>query len=188
MRWAITSHGVGQPVGYRPLATNDSRLADGETFITTIDPEGKVLANDGASLRAASAGERLADAKAAKWAEIKQARQAALDAGVVWNGHRWDTEEDDINRIARTLTSWQRALALPPQLQAQLPGPVPTTVSWTTQNDEEVMLTVAELAMLDAVISLHVGTVFGLAKQLRSRIHAAGSLAAVDAITWSSGP
>jgi len=184
MRWAITPNGAGNPVGFRPLRDNDSTLAEAETFITTTDPEGKVLAKDGASLRAPRAAETLARARAARWEYLKDRRQQALDGGVTWNGHRWDTEEDDINRIARTLSSWQRALALPPEAQAQLPGLVPTSVSWTTANDIEVDLTLQQLATLDAVISLHVGTVFGTAKALRAAINAAATLDQVAAVDW----
>lgn len=181
-RWAISPRGVGQPVGFRAIVV-DGELRPGE-FSSTTDPAGKVLAADGASLRDPTNAELLARAKADRWEHIKVRRQQVLDGGVTWNGHRWDTEEDDINRVARTLTSWQRALALPPEAQAQLPGPVPTSISWTTSDDQEVALTVQGLALLDATINLHIGAVFEVAKQLRAAINAATTLQAVNAVDW----
>lgn len=119
-----------------------------------------------------------------RWEYIKRRRQQELDGGVAWGAHRWDTQEDDINRIARALTSWQRALMLPPEAQALLPGPIPQTISWTTEANDEVLLSFAELSALDAAISLHVGSVFEIAKALREQISAAASEAAVNAIDW----
>lgn len=182
MRWAITPRGAGKPVGFRVINTDDD-LVSGE-FASTTDPVGKVLADDSTSLRAPTAGEVLAAARLARWEYIKTRRQAALEGGVDWNGHRWDTEEDDVNRVSRTLTSWQRALSLPPEQQAMLPAPVPTAVSWTTADNEEVLLSVAELAMLDAAISLHTGVVFDTAKPLRAAINAAQTLEAINAVDW----
>lgn len=182
MRWAITPRGAGNPVGFRVINSDDD-LMPGE-FASTADPAGLVLAADGNSLRAPSAAEVLAAARLARWEYIKGRRQAALDGGVQWNGHRWDTEEDDINRVARTLTSWQRALALPPEAQALLPGPIPSTVSWTTAANDEVPLSVVQLALLDATINLHIGAVFEAAKALRTAINAAQTIEAINAVDW----
>jgi hypothetical protein len=69
MRFAITPHGIGKPVGWR-MIEEGWPLAQGETF--TVDDDGvggatmpnKVLANDGVSLRLKTQAERDAEAQA----------------------------------------------------------------------------------------------------------------------------
>lgn len=54
--WAIAARGTGKPPGFRAIK-DDWPLAADETFIVTDDPAGLVLAEDGASLRAATPAE-----------------------------------------------------------------------------------------------------------------------------------
>ena len=105
MRWAITPNGIGKPVGYRPLGENETTLAGGETFITTTDPADKLLGDDERSLRNPTSAERLRRVKDNRWERIKEKRQRVLYGGVRWNGHRWETSEEDYNSITRAVQS-----------------------------------------------------------------------------------
>lgn len=184
MRWAITPNGVGKPVGFRSIK-NDSELKAGE-FASTTDPADKVLADDGTSLRDPDTAERLAQIREAKWAKIKERRQQALDNGAQFLGHYWDTEETHLNRMMRTIWSWEYASGLSPQLKATLPGPVPTSINWTTKADVEVSITLDQLKFLLLTCSNHEGVVFEIAKQLRTTINSATNVDVINAIDWPS--
>lgn len=58
MTWAITPRGAGKAPGFRAIRDNWP-LAAGETFAVTEDPSGKVLGEDGQSLRNQTTAEAL---------------------------------------------------------------------------------------------------------------------------------
>lgn len=179
MRWAISPRGVAQPVGYRAIAA-DAQLRPGE-FSSTTDPAGLVLAEDGASLRAPSAAELLADAKAARLEYLKGRRNAAIELGVQFNGRRYWTDRDSILDIASALVGFVAVQLLPAEQRATLT--VPPTVPWKTQSGY-VPHTVVELIMLYAQVSQYRLTQHAIEDSLIAAVNAATTVQQVEAVDW----
>ena len=78
-RWAITTFGKGNIVGYRRVWP-DEVLDDSESFAVTDDPTGKVLADDSESLRDETESER--DARLAP----KKTREQMIEAALIKKG------------------------------------------------------------------------------------------------------
>lgn len=119
-----------------------------------------------------------------RWEYLRQRRQAALDGGIEWGGYRWDSTPDDMMRIATRALTWRNAMQLPDKLKERLPGPIPESVSWTTEDNREVPLTVDDLTLLDAAMAIHTEIQFGIGKALRAALAAASTAAEIAAIDW----
>lgn len=119
-----------------------------------------------------------------RWEYLKDRRRQALDSGIEWNGHRWDSKPDDMVRIATRSITWRNATQLPDELKARLPGPIPKTVSWTTEDNIEVPLTLDDLTLLDAAMAIHTEIQFGTAKALRVALAAASTAQEIAKVDW----
>ena len=179
MRWAITPRGIGQPVSFRAI-NSDGELQAGE-FASTTDPQGKVLANDGTSLRDPTTGELLAEAKAAKLEALKERRNAAIELGITFNGRPYWTDRDSVLDLASALIGFLAIGILPPEQVSQLP--VPTTVPWKTR-EGYVPHTLQELVLLYAAISQYRLAQHQIEDALIASVNAAGTLQEVTAVDW----
>jgi hypothetical protein len=179
MRWAIAPRGAGNPVGFRAINT-DADLQPGE-FASTTDPAGKVLAADGGSLRQPTIAELLDSAKAERLEHLKSRRNAAIEAGIVFNGRRYWTDRDSILDIASALVGFLALQLLPPEQRATLT--VPPAVPWKTQSGY-LPHTVVELIMLYAQVSQYRLTQHAIEDSLIAAVNAATTLQAVNAVDW----
>ena len=176
MRWAITPNGAGNPVGYRGIK-NDSDLLPGE-FASTTDPTGKVLADDGTSLRDPTTAERLAPLKRDRQNYINDRREVAIASGAQFNGWTFDTDERSVANLTAAVAFIQAA--------PDYGFPVPPAISWRDATNVDRALSPAQLVGLGAAIFTRVQTAHGIARQLKDAIEAANSEAAINAIDWPS--
>lgn len=183
MKYAIIPRGVGKRPGYRTIQDNES-LAPGEEFSVSFDPRGFVLDDDGQSLRSESLAEVVAEAKEAKRAELRAARDKAIAAGVSYAGNVYDSDATAQTNVFQALQGLQAVKGLPAEVRALLPGPVPTSISWKTAANDYVDLTEQDLVFLMAVLSLQKQTLFGIERTLLVQLDQATTLESVQAITW----
>jgi hypothetical protein len=118
----------------------------------------------------------LADHKAAKWAQIKRAREAekvakhmATPFGVV------DADVAGVENLKATMAGLQAAMSL---------GATPGPMAWTMANDSVVELTPAELAQISVLLLARGNAAHVKARGLRTQIDAAATPAEVEAIGW----
>lgn len=181
MRWAITPFETGRPIGYRMIESDDD-LAPNE-FASTNDPQGKVLADDGTSLRDPTSAELLADAKAVRLEYLKERRNAAIELGITFNGRPYWTDRDSILDLASALIGFLAIGMLPPEQVAQLP--VPSAVPWKTR-EGYVPHTLPELVLLYAAVSQYRLAQHQVEEQLIAQVTAARTADQVNAIDWPS--
>jgi hypothetical protein len=109
-------------------------------------------------------------AKAAKWDEIKRAREAEELGGFTWNGYRFDSNFISQSRIQGMVTLALRT----PDLG----------VDWTLADNTTIDLTASELIELGMEMAQFITTVHSKSRILRRQINAATTQAELDAITW----
>lgn len=182
MRWAITPRGVGVSVGFRAI-NSQADVLPGEFFFEG-NPTGKVLADDGASLRDVTTAETLQRAKAAKLEELRQARNVAIAEGVEFQGNRYWSDRDSIADVRGAIVGFDMLDALPAPDRATLP--VPSAVRWKTKNGH-VSLNRRELILLCAAMSIHQQAQFAIEEQLIAQTEAARTEAEVNAVSWPNG-
>jgi hypothetical protein len=112
----------------------------------------------------------LAEARTARIAVLKAARDSAIVAGFAWDGETFDSDNVSQNRITQAA------------LRAQDPGYDPRPFrtqgnSWRTLNATDA------LALLEA-LDAHIQQQFATFKTREDSVLAAASNAAVDAIVW----
>lgn len=179
MRWAITPRGIGQPVSFRAI-NSDEELQAGE-FASTTDPAGLVLAQDGASLRVPTGAEVLMAAKAERLNYLRERRNQAIEAGIEFNGRQYWTDRDSVLDLASALIGFLSIGILPAEQVAQLP--VPSTVPWKTR-DGYVSHTLQELVLLYAAISTYRLAQHQIEEQLIDAVNAATTVQQVAAVDW----
>jgi hypothetical protein len=116
----------------------------------------------------------LIEAKAQKWLEIKQARDASEFGGFDVGPYRFDS--DQVSQI-RINTAMQAAL------DARTAGD-PFNLDWTLSTDVTVTLTRTQVIAMGRALQAHVYAQHQKAAVLRAAIAAAASVAEVEAITW----
>lgn len=169
--YAITPKGIGKPVGWRSVQPGWP-LADGETFVAAEDPNNKVLAEDGQSLRDCTAAEILANAKADRLAALAARRFAAETGGVTVAGMPVET-----GRATQAILTGARILAKENSAYA---------VDWKTAAGFVTLDAAAIIAAADAVAA-HVQACFSNEKAIAAEIAAAADAAAVAAVDIDAG-
>lgn len=109
--------------------------------------------------------------RAAKWNQIKAARDAAEFGGFTWDGSAFDSD----------LTSQSRI-----QGAAQLAALAPTTFSidWTLADNSVRTLNAAQMTAVGEALGAHVATQHAIGRTLRTAIEAATTPGELDAIAW----
>lgn len=115
-------------------------------------------------------GRTLDQAKAAKWAEIKELRARHEAGGFSWNGHTIDSDDASRSKIANYL------------MIAQITDGF--SIDWTTGENKEVTLARAELEQLMLELGRHMNAVHATSRVLRAQVGAARTIEEVGAITW----
>ena len=112
----------------------------------------------------------LDDLKAAKWAEIRLARDAADFNGFVWQGRRFDSDQISQGRITGAV-----------QLAQMSPS---FSISWTLADNTVMDLDADQMQAVGAALGAHVSAQHSLARQLRTQINAATTAAQLAGIHW----
>ena len=124
----------------------------------------------------AATGQWAADIDAAKTLKrmmINQWRTEAIDAGVEYAGVRYDTDAVSRDNITGTLTAVQAGV------------PLPDGFTWRSEDNQDIPMTVGNLAGLSAVVLAHVNTCYQRSWALKAEVDAAETVAEVDAVVWS---
>lgn len=113
----------------------------------------------------------LTEVKAAKWLQIKDARNSAEYGGFAWNNYVFDSDPVSQQRISGAV-----------QLSQIAPN---YSVDWTLKNNTTVTLNTQDMLAVGVALGEHVSTTHQTARILREQIEQATTNAQVDAITWS---
>ncbi len=112
----------------------------------------------------------LADVRAQKWAEIKDARTLAEFGQFVCDGSVYDASERSQHRITRQA----RAAQLDPHFSDV----------WTLADNSHRILTAPDMLAVEAAMLHHIASVHSTARALRSAIEGASTTAEVEGIAW----
>lgn len=114
----------------------------------------------------------LAAAKSSKKGQINAWRAIAIDAGMTFAGHNYDS--DDVSRANLT-----GAVA------AFVAGvPIPAGFTWRTSDNQDVAMDLPTLIGLAGTMIDYVNTQYAHSWQLKAQADAATTVSAVEAITW----
>lgn len=116
----------------------------------------------------------LDDAKAAKWEEIKAAREAAFNAPLVTQYGVFDSDAAARSNIANAVLLAQTLAGMG----------LPSDIDFTIADNSVVRLRVEEMVTVGLLLGQKVQTAFGRARQLRLLIEAATTRAEVEAVQW----
>ena len=116
----------------------------------------------------------LQDFMASKWAAIKAAREASIDANLATPYGTFDCKAKDRSNITDAVLMLQTLSALG----------TPTTIDFTLTDNSTVTLTTAQMVTVGLLLGQKVQTAHGTARALRAQIEAATTSNQVEAITW----
>lgn len=116
----------------------------------------------------------LQEVRAAKWNEIKQARDAAEFGGFTWDGSRFDSDSESQSRIQGAAQ-----LATLAQLASQT-----FSVDWTLQDNTVRTLSGADMIAAGTAMGQHIMAVHAIGRVLRAQIEEATTLGEVEAVQW----
>lgn len=117
----------------------------------------------------------LDDVKAAKWTEIKAAREAIEYGSFTWDGSTFDADPVSTSRIMGAF-----ALALAAQAAGQ-----PYSQDWTLADNTTRTLSAADMLTVGAALGARVAGAFATASTLRAQIEAATTIEEVEDVTWA---
>lgn len=112
----------------------------------------------------------LAQARLDRVAAMRDAREAAINAGFVWSASPFDSDEKSQSRLLALVIS------------AQLPGFVPR--EWRLANNTYRTLTAANASAVYMAFDAHVQAQFARFVARETAITNAPTIAAVEAVTW----
>ncbi|WAC72066.1 DUF4376 domain-containing protein [Roseateles sp. SL47] len=116
----------------------------------------------------------LAKAKARRWGEIKQLREAIEFGPLLWDGSTFQADVASQDRIKDAARRAERAIA----------AGVSLSETWTLADNSFRLMSAADLIALDAARSLQVSGAHEIARQLREQIDASPTPEAVRAVDW----
>ncbi len=116
----------------------------------------------------------LQDLKAAKWADIKRARDAAELGPFTYDAMEFDGDLNAQRRLAAYISISKSALAAGREFVAE----------FTLADDTQVTLSAQDFVGIELAKVQSVAAAFALASVLRGQIEAAQTLAELDAIHW----
>ena len=116
----------------------------------------------------------LADLKAAQWALIKRARDAAEQAGFVWDGSGFDCDPTSQSRIQGGALMATTALL----------NSTPFSIDWTLADNTTRSLDAAQMIAVGLAMGQHIDSIHQTGRGLRAQLDAAMTPEAVAAIQW----
>lgn len=116
----------------------------------------------------------LVDHKAAKWAEVKAAREAVEFGAFAWDGSMFDCDQISQQRIQgaaqlATLASMTSA---------------PFSIDWTLADNTVRTLNATDMIAVGMALGAHINVQHATSRTLRAQIDAATTLAEVQAVAW----
>lgn len=129
----------------------------------------------------------LADLVADRRAAINAERNARMNGLVTFGGHTYDADQQSRANLLETIATWKAALDMDPADQAQLPMPVPTTITWRDAGNVDRSLTYLEAVGLAAAMGAAKQAAYLTSWALKDALDALApdaSAADVAAITW----
>lgn len=121
-------------------------------------------------------GRSLDDLRADRWEAIKRDRQAALDAGFVWDGSRFDSDPE-----ARTNISDGVLLA-----QTLMGMGLPADREWTLADNSTRSLSGEDVVSVGIAMGMHIDAAHTRARLLRAQLfaEATDTPEKIEAISW----
>jgi len=116
----------------------------------------------------------LNDLKAAQWALIKRARDAAEQAGFVWDGSTFDCDPTSQSRIQGGALMATTALL----------NSAPFGINWTLADNTTRTLDAAQMIAVGLAMGQHIDSTHQIGRALRAEIDAATTAAAINAVQW----
>lgn len=116
----------------------------------------------------------LDEMRAAKWSEIKAAREAAEFSSFTCLGYEFDCDRESVTRLMGAIQLAQMALSLGESF----------AIDWTLADNTVVSLSALDLIQAGQALGVHVNTAHAKARILREQIDVAPDAAAVRAISW----
>lgn len=116
---------------------------------------------------------RLENAKKSKIESIDYERDKAINAGVEYKGHIFQSEENDRNLLTSAAVLYQAA------------GGVPENFVWISKDNEQVPFTLADIIALGAKMAQNESLSILKARTLKDKVLAATTLKEVEAIQWA---
>lgn len=120
----------------------------------------------------------LDDLKAAAWARIKAARDAAEAAPLTVGAHVYDADPISVQRVMGAV---QMA-----QLAVQAGQGADWLITWTLADNSPVQLSAAQMIDVGMSLATQISSAHARGRLLRAQIDAATDSAQLDLITWSS--
>lgn len=117
----------------------------------------------------------LAEARASKWEQIKQARESAEFGGFSCDGRAYDSDLASVQRIGGAVSMAMIAAG----------DGEPFSIDWTLADNAVVSLTGEEMISVGMALGAHVSDVHARARSLRAQIEGAATIEQVNAIAWS---
>ena len=117
----------------------------------------------------------LADAKAEKWAAMKEVRATKLTGTFTAGGKTYNCNREAI------------ALAAIAAMLAKAALDLTWTKTWTLADNTSTTLTADQVLIVTRVCDDYINTLWATGRTLRAQINAATTIAAVDAINWPQG-
>lgn len=151
--------------------------AEGFDFIEVLESEAPELTSNhfyrssAWVLDAPSQPSELEFAKTRKWGLVKRDRAKTESGGFVWNGHRFDSDSESVQRISGAVQ-----LAMIAAANGQ-----PFSVDWTLQDNSILTLSGADMIQVGLALGAHVISAHTSARALRDQIAAAASVAELAA-------
>lgn len=118
----------------------------------------------------------LSDAKTDTWNTIRNARDANLAAGFMWNGYKFDSDDISIQRIMGAVQLATLAMS-----QSQ-----PFSIVWTLFDNSTLSMSGIDLISMYVALGTFTQACFTAGVAFRTQIDAATSNSQLDSITWST--
>lgn len=116
----------------------------------------------------------LEDLKAAQWALIKRARDAAEQAGFVWDGSTFDCDPLSQSRIQGGALMATTALL----------NSAPFGIDWTLADNTTRTLDAAQMIAVGLAMGQHIDATHQIGRALRAQIDAATTAEEISAVEW----
>lgn len=116
----------------------------------------------------------LAAARGSKWAQIKRARDAAEQAGFVWDGSTFDCDSISQSRIQGGALMATTALL----------NSAPFSITWTLADNATRTLDAADMIAVGIAMGQHIDSIHQTGRRLRSQLDAATTPAEISAVEW----
>jgi len=116
----------------------------------------------------------LEDLKAAQWALIKRARDAAEQAGFVWDGSSFDCDPTSQSRIQGGALMATTALL----------NSAPFAIEWTLADNTTRTLDAAQMIAVGLAMGQHIDSTHQIGRALRAQLAAATTAEEVAAVEW----